>query len=302
MKKFNYRKNYPEERKEPFRSSTKRNDMLSQLILEGYFTYKSDLNSEENIYKEFKMICDRLGLTPITDASRRKKTLLKNDQNSKISSVDLEYPHVNPHSETSFSPAKPALVAFVCLDIEEAASKEGVTTIIDGEEVWKQLNTKARSQIANIITLYNLSIDIPVKKNSKLKAREWYLDYSCISNTEINYQDGKLNFNYFVPYVNEHPITKKLSIANHTFIDLLTEPQIKNRSHYYIKNNSMIEADIPESIDDAVHNHIRTIKWEKGLSVFIDNSRCMHGRLAYDMNLKRNIYIRQYKKLNILNI
>ena len=53
MTKFVYRKDYPEVSEEAFCASANRTDFLSQLILKGFFIYKSTLDSDKKIYEEF---------------------------------------------------------------------------------------------------------------------------------------------------------------------------------------------------------------------------------------------------------
>lgn len=304
MAKFEYRERYPSKEIDIFTDIridkiSKLKGMMSKLIKDGVFVYKSSHEEEKDIYDEFQEISDSLGLNPIKDASRRKKIRI-NETKQRLSSVDLDYAHVNPHSETSFSPARPALIAFVCLDISNAAAIQGMTTLVDGEAIWKQLNISTKAYIANVLISYQLSIDTGMKKKYNLSERDWHLDYSCIKNTKINYREGKISFEYLTPYVNEHPITRKPAIANHSFIDLVTEPQIISREQFKIEDSNLVKIKIPTTINDCIHHEIKTFKWEKGLSIFIDNFRYMHGRLPYDMSLKRNVFIKQYRNLNLL--
>ena len=63
------------------------------------------------------------GSDPLLDAHRRIK-YKSEEEDGKLASVDIGSPHIDPHSEASFSPIRPAIIAFLCLDIDEKASKK----------------------------------------------------------------------------------------------------------------------------------------------------------------------------------
>ncbi len=303
MATFIYTKDYSEF-KIPYFESSKEEipkslyaSMLEAYIEQGCFAFQSSLSTKQDIYSQFMSLCSSFGSEAITDASRRLTSKLGTSTKYKLSSVDMEFPHVNPHSETSFSPAKPSLIAFTCLEISKEAASHAPTTLIDGNSLWDSLELNHRKELSSILISYRLAIDIPVKKR-KSKIRDWYLDYSSISNSILDYENGKIMFDYYVPFVTEHPITRKLSIANHAFIDLKTEPQILSRKFFQLRNDILKEVTIPSQVLVKLDQQIKTFYWRNGLSLFIDNHRFMHGRLSYDMNQIRNIFIRQYKTLN----
>ena len=304
MALFNYIDNYPSIgispillEKESSLSSQNINTYKSQLLDEGIIAIQSQYDDPSRIYNQFKYISEQLGQYPITDANRRKKDSLQDDTKTKLSSVDLDFSYVNPHSETSFSPARPNLIAFVCLDISEKGSSEGLTTLIDGEYLWSNLDLNLRKDLASRYILYKLEIELPKKRKKLTGSREWYLDFSNITNTLIDYDKNVLKFEYFCPFITENPITKKLALANHCFVDLETEPQIISRDYFRQENKRLIETNVPNEILADLNKSIKTLKWKKGLSIFIDNYRYMHGRLSYDMSEKRNIYIKQYRRI-----
>ena len=92
--------------------------------------------------------------------------------------------------------------------------------------------------------------------------RDWYVDYSCISNTYIDYSLGKVFFDYITPFTKEHPISRKLSIANHFFISLEPEPQIIRRTLKKLDGDNIIKQNNLSFINDAIQNHIKTFRWD----------------------------------------
>jgi len=262
----------------------------------GIAIVKINEDNQQDICKQFQEISELIGKNPIRDATRRS-SINANKNSSKISTVDPDIIH-RPHSETSFSPARPAIIGFVCLEIDNEASDKGLTTIIDGYKIWKDLNIKTKNILLSGEIEYRLSIDTPSGKKIPKGKRPWFLEYNGVKNVELDGDDYKINFDYKTPFVSEHPIERYLSIANHSFINVNTEPQIINRR----VNLSLTESDSLSNIKEDIHQNldknIKTFKWEKGLALFLDNYRFMHGRLPYNLKLKRNLYILQLKNFN----
>ncbi len=270
-------------------------ELRRKLLRDGVIAYQSHLHKEEDIYKEFKLISSVLGIDPITDAARRKKYKLTNEASDEIASVDLNCPAIEPHAETSFSPIRPSIIGFVCLEISDAASMSGLTTLVDGNNYWDGLNPNSKILLQSATIKYHLNIDVDIKKSSTGGKRPWYLDYEGITDTELDTSEAKISFKYQSPFINMHPITRKVAIANHVFLPLKTEPQI-NKIELFRENKLFnIEENLFWELGEALNKNIRTYQWEKGASLFIDNNRFMHGRLGYDMREQRRIYICQLK-------
>ncbi len=279
-----------------FDSKNKSKEFISDFKSNGIAIVKINSNNQEDICEKFKKISELIGKNPIRDATRRSSVnAVKNS--TKISTVDPDKLH-RPHSETSFSPARPAVIGFVCLDIENEASHKGLTTIIDGYKIWKDLNVKTKNILLSGEIEYRLSIDTPSQKKLPKGKRPWFLEYNGVKNVELDGDYCKINFDYKTPFVSEHPIERYLSIANHSFININTEPQILNRRVILSLTESDSLSFIKEDIHKNLNNNIKTFKWEKGLALFLDNYRFMHGRLPYDLNLKRKLYILQLKNFN----
>ena len=266
----------------------------------GICIHKSEFTEDKDIYEEFLEICSILGLNQIKDTTRRKIFDLKKFDNTKLSSVDLDFPHVDPHSETSFSPARPAVISFVCLEISKSAEDKGLTTLIDGNMLWQRLTPKTKMILQSLSIEYSLAIDLDLKKREKGSRKSWFLEYNNISKTELDTKEAKLYFQFKSPFITEHPLSRKLILANHMFINLRTEPQILSRKLSSNENHFKLDNETLKDINFNIHLNLRTFKWSKGLSLFIDNNRYMHGRLPYNMNNTRRIFIKQFKNYNLI--
>ena len=131
---------------------------------DGIAIVKLNTNNKQDICKQFQEISELIGKNIVRDATRRSS--VNAEKNSpKIATVDPDMIH-RPHSETSFSPARPAVIGFVCLDIDNEASNEGLTTIIDGYKIWKDLNIKTKNILLSGEIEYRLSIDAPSQKKT----------------------------------------------------------------------------------------------------------------------------------------
>ena len=269
-------------------------DLRNNFISNGISILRINKIDPKKMCNEFKKIGNIFGKNPIRDATRRQ-TINSND-NPSINSVD-QGKFVGPHSETSFSPARPSVIGFVCLDIDDKETNNGLTTIIDGLKVWKDLSVKTKSILLSSNVNYSLSIDTPSKKKVPKGKRDWYLEYNGVKNVELDGDNNKINFDFNVPFVTEHPIERFLTISNHSFIYLKTEPQILKReiNLSISKSNERESNEIREDLHNALNKNIFTFKWEKGLVLYLDNFRFMHGRLPYDLNIKRKLFISQLK-------
>lgn len=262
---------------------------------DGFVALKLTDYSSDNFHNKFIELASIVGKNQVRDAARRI-SFNQSYKDLRKASVDPDEVH-RPHSETSFSPARPAVIAFACSDIDERASLEGLTTIIDGFKLWKDLNIKTKNTLLSSEIEYRLSVDAPAKKLPKGK-RPWFLEYEGVKNVELDGDNCKINFDYKTSFVNEHPLKRTIALANHSFINIRTEPQILNRmvnlSITDSKDLSFIRDDINQSLED----NIFTFQWKKGLILILDNFRFMHGRLPYNLELKRKLYILQFRNFN----
>ena len=168
------------------------------------------------------------------------------------------------------------------------------------KKIWKELDISTKKCLLNSEITYDLAIDIPSSSKNVINSRrEWYLDAVGVDNVEIDKVLGKIYLKFKSPFVTDHPLTRDLALANHAFIDPKTESQILNRKVNLMCNTSYTKSEVISNVFDVIRNNIKTIKWKKGRCLFIDNYRFMHGRLPYDLKLKRKILIKQLKKFVI---
>jgi alpha-ketoglutarate-dependent taurine dioxygenase len=279
-----------------------RHQIKSNFLANGFLSAKLNqpTNAAEKIYDEFQAVGKILGSALQVDARRRKVT---HHHNVNLTSVDLDFPHVNPHAETSFTPARPSIIGFLCLDIDEQASRTGQTVVIDGFSLWSSLSHYTKKVLLTTSIRYGLSIDIARRKNAANKFREWYLDMPGVIDPSVNLFEGKMKLTYDKSFVDVHPLSRRLSIANHCFVELDTEPQILSRS-YYSSDPNITSEEISIALNDLhqkIHQSIALFGWSKSRFLFLDNFRYMHGRMPYDMKSKRNIVIQQYKFFNYMD-
>ena len=73
----------------------------------------------------------------------------------------------------------------------------------------------------------------------------------------------------------------RLCFANHLFVPMESEPQLKSRKMYSGKK-------IPKRIINEIHIKAENLKkfvtWKKNDLVMLDNIRFMHGRQTIDVN------------------
>ena len=296
---FSYKSQYPsfsyEENSFDFKNYKLKDSIVlrKDFISKGVTILKIKNDDPEKICDEFKKLGDFFGRNQVRDATRRSSLDTKDNQTN-IKTVDLGK-FVGPHAETSFSPARPSVIGFVCLDIEESEKNNGLTTLIDGFNLWKDLSIKTKKILLSSHIFYSLAVDTPLKKKLPKGLREWYLEYNGVDNVMLDGDSKKINFNFITPFVTEHPIERFLTISNHSFIYLNTEPQILERKVNLPISNAKELEDIKNDLHNALNKNIVTLKWEKGLVMYLDNFRFMHGRLPYNLNLKRQLYISQLK-------
>ena len=266
---------------------------------DGLLFYQFKNLSNDALVQEFYQSTNLIGSFPAADATRRKRYKFEKVSSETLASVDLGSSSINPHSEASFSPIRPAIIGFLCLDISNKVSNTGLTTLIDGEAVWNDLEISTKKILQKLKIKYFLEIDIDIKKNPKGSTIPSYLDYVNVSDVFLDTKRAKLKFVYDESFVKEHPVTRKISLANHAFVPLEQELQIKKREFFINQKPFSLNDSIFTDIFNNLHKHTYTHKWNKESCLIIDNYRFMHGRLGYDSSQVRKIIIRQLKKFKI---
>lgn len=299
---FNYKSNYQSlEIKSNFaiKNKSQLSDLAKKKFYEkGFLYYKFKNLSNDDLVNEFYESTNLIGSYPAEDANRRKRFKFENVNSEILASVDLGSSSINPHSEASFSPIRPAIIAFLCLDISDKASNSGLTTLIDGKAVWSDLEISTKKILQKLKIKYFLEIDIDIKKNPNGSNIPSYLDYVNVSEVYLDTKKAKLKFVYDGSFVNEHPVTRKISLSNHAFVPLEQESQIIKREFYFNQKPFNLTDPMLSDIFNNIHKHTYTHKWNKDSYLIIDNYRFMHGRLGYDSSQVRKIIIRQLKNFN----
>ena len=220
------------------------------------------------------------------DASRR----LKRFNSNFVRNVDTGNQKIDLHSETSFSPAWPEIVWFVCI---EPPIKSGKTTICDGINLWDSLSAKAKNFFISEPIIYNLKI--PYIKKQKKKKKKWYLPVPGVKNCYLNFVDGCIDLEFSRYAVNETRIANKLAFTNHLFVTLRSEPQILKRT---VSKNKPIPKNITKEIHEKAKLLTFKMNWKKNDLIMIDNRRFLHGREKINNNEKRDIINIQTQKIN----
>ena len=230
------------------------------------------------------------GSTRVRDAYRRVGTT-----GSGAVRVDPDEVH-RPHAEASFSPGRPSVLVFGCMSQSDELDSGGLTTLIDGVELWNRLDIKSKEILLNTSIEYKLCIRLKPRPSSSGEVRPWFLPEIGVRDTRLDTKRGHLLFTYKVPFLLDHPITRSIALSNHAFIDPATEEQIASRKVLFpsFLPEKMID-DLKEDIHESLDLSIKTLAWKQGDILVLDNMRFMHGRLPIVKSLKRKLNILQFK-------
>ena len=234
-------------------------------------------------------LVDKLGHGILRDAKRRKETGIGIDGGM---TVDSDYPSVELHSESSFSPAQPELVGFYCT---ENKREDGKTIICDGREVWRGIELELKRLLLTTRIKYKLAIDVEVKARTRKGIRDWFIDKPGVLDSKIDYQANKLLIEYMASPVYFDGFSQQVALANHLLIDLYTEPQILDR---YIEGKNPDETEnIRGILKNLCHEKAKSVKWNDGDILVLKNKVIMHGRTYCENQSGRVISVIQRKGL-----
>jgi hypothetical protein len=251
----------------------------------GVLNFSNITSSIENLSK----FIDLFSKSYSNDAQRRKIRF----NNSNIRNVDIGNKKILLHSETSFSPSRPEIIWFYCINPPKTNS--GKTILCDGANLWDALSTNTKNFFLGDPICYSLKIPINNKIKGKGK-RAWYLNNPGVKNCYLNFDDKSIEFKYVKFAVQESLYLNKLCFSNHLFVPLESEPQILSRKMY---NGKAIPKKIINEIHKKAENLTKAVRWVKNDLLMIDNFRFMHGRETIDKkeNL-RDIVTMQTAKSN----
>ena len=222
-----------------------------------------------------------------SDAVRRSKKYEKTN----INSVDAGSTKIPLHSEASFSYAYPEIIWFYCYENDEKGSP---TTICDGAELWKNLEKSTKEFFLKNPITYTVAIDIPYKIKRKGQEK-FFIEYPGVSDSLIDWELGKIMFNYSKFVINIDRKFDKIWFANHLLVGKDNEEQIKKIT---INNNKYIPEDIMKEInlksDELTYDYV----WKKNRLLMLNNYKFMHGRRNFDSSSNREILNLQSLKTN----
>lgn len=262
-------------------------DLVAKSLFDDGFFY-AQTDSTLPPHETYLNLINSFTIRKANDASRRPSHTSKL---SNMTNVDMDYPAVGLHSEASFSPSSPQLISLYCFAIDPLLQTTGLTTLVDGQALWKSLSLDYRLIFQSTLIEYTLSISMPKPVKGK-GIKPWYLDEIGVSNCSLDLEKQRINFTFRTFAANDSALNGLISFANHLFIDLNTEPQIITRRLGSLTSST--QNNILHNIQvNSINHNLQYISWQPNQFIIIDNNRMMHGRTAYDMNLLRDIGIIQ---------
>jgi hypothetical protein len=214
------------------------------------------------------------------DASRRGHRF---DQKI-VHDVDLGNDAHTLHSEGSYtSAAWPEIIWFYC---NIAPRKNGETILCDGKKLWKNLSSDTK--IYFLAELLCFDLNIPFGKPRKGRGKQIWMSNTPGTKGYINWETGSFEFTQLVSAVNVSRSGRDLCFSNHLLAELGKDPQIKNKFMKTVGGQK-----IPEQLIEEIKLKSSEItfehNWQEHDLLMIDNKRFMHGRRAFDKNVKRDI-------------
>ena len=260
-------------------------NILKQFKKYGILNFSRITSNVNNITKFTNLFSDKYS----HDAQRRKVRF----NNINIRNVDSGFDKILLHSETSFSPARPEIIWFYCVNPPKTDS--GETIICDGISLWDSLLEDTKKFFLKESINYKLRIPVDNKIKGKGK-KPWRLDHPGVKNCFLNLDDKLIEFDYTKFAVEKDFYNDKFTFANHLLVPLTSEPQIISRK---MSNGKEIPEKIVKEIHEKANSLTKKIKWVKNDLLMLDNIRYMHGREAINENEnERDIVTIQTSKSN----
>jgi len=247
------------------------------LLFRGFELEANEISNVTNIYTQ----------SYANDAIRRDSRF---DQKV-VRDVDLGNDAHTLHSEASYSAsAWPEIIWFYC---NLAPQKNGATILCDGQKLWKNLSSGAKTFF--LAEPLSFDLDIPFGKPRKGRGKQNWISNIAGTKGFINWENGSFEFMQLVYAVHESRSGKELCFANHLLAELGKDPQIKNKFMKTISGEK-----VPEKFIDEIKQKSSELTfeqyWQDHDLIMIDNKRFMHGRRAFDKKINREIVIIQTAK------
>lgn len=256
---------------------------------------KLNKNKIINIYKEkgfiifrnFKIkknsitnFTDLFTLRYANDALRRTVRF----KDKRVHDVDPGNKEMPLHSEASYSPSWPEIVWFYC---NKAPKKSGLTTISDGQTIYKKFSLPLKKFFLENQIIYDLKVPFgQKKKKNKILKKPWHIDYPGVFDCYLNLKTNEVNFKLKRYAVIKDKYNLNLSFVNHLQIILNRDPQVKKITMNL--SNKILKKKIIE-VKKISNKCIYEINWKKGDLCMINNQRFMHGRRKINKNESRDI-------------
>ena len=177
------------------------------------------------------------------------------------------------HSEAAFSPIWPEIIWFYCVTPSRSG---GETILCDGVSVWKNLSTRDRKVfLANPIYYKNVVPKIPSMALERASLHFGSMGTSDLSQSNSSEPPEFIQIRFAV--------TEGRKFGEYCFCNYLlcTHRNLINISFKNVENTSVID-----NIDSITEKLTYPHSWESGDLLMIDNRRFMHGRKAFDDNVR----------------
>jgi alpha-ketoglutarate-dependent taurine dioxygenase len=195
-----------------------------------------------------------------------------------IRDVDSGHSEVPLHSEASFAASWPEIVWFYC-SVPPVAG--GSTTVCDGARLWQSLS--GNTQAAFLAQPLRYEVAIEMGESASHGIEPWPSKSPGVSG-HINWDTGVISLAILRYAVHETRTPGSLCFANHLLAN--GEPQVKKLT---MADGTPIGPEALSEIKSIGEKLTFEVRWESRDLVMLDNIRVMHGRRAYDNNIKRDI-------------
>jgi len=210
------------------------------------------------------------------------------------------------HGEMYYRSIRPKILWFYC---QISPSKDGQTTLCDGETLYQNLSTETKEFFENM----------PVRYRTHYKESEWREKFSVATLAEmqnycrnmdyklkINHDDGSINIDYVSSALSGNGKDKPFCFINNVVSLFMGEASFKRgKLHAGIPRTESNDFPVKVRMQDGsriprnIISEILTVSkkltiehtWQTGDILLIDNTRIMHGRNS-SYSSERKIYVR----------
>lgn len=238
-------------------------------------------STDTAIFKEFSNLFSTDFLDYAGGAFNRR--VINGDQT--VLSVNDFQTAIKLHGEMYYQKKIPLMLWFFCAN---PAAQDGETTVCDGRQFFNELSDATKE-------LFNQK---KLKFTAKMNKEQWQHKYKTddinklaefckLNDTHLTkYADDSIKLEYIRPLVSSSRCGKYQVFINSLLPGMDLSPEILS-----FDDNSQIPADLMAELNAIAEKVTTNICWHKGDILMIDNTRIMHGRLAFT-DEKRDIYIR----------